>query len=143
MTIGKKLEMLISYRGLNQRKLAELLGRSQALVSNWTKGTNLPRLPELATVADALRVPVDYLVRDDDERMPNEVDAEMEVRRLSGLIGWAGVYERAVMYVQTAPAAGEQPGPPMVTSFESNLRPRPPEPEAKPEQPRRRGSKPA
>jgi predicted transcriptional regulator len=55
------------YRGLSQRALAAKVGIDPSMVARWEAGRNLPRLPELRRLAEALGLSVDTLIAGMDE----------------------------------------------------------------------------
>ena len=56
------------YRGLSQRALAAKVGIDQSMVARWEAGRNLPRLPELRRLGEALGISVDTLIAGMDDR---------------------------------------------------------------------------
>jgi transcriptional regulator with XRE-family HTH domain len=96
MDIGRKIELMLAFRGVSQPKLAAKLEMSQATVSNWVTGKSLPRLPELEAIARELRTTADYLVRRDDERTPEQLEHELKVREIAAWIGWEEAWKRLV-----------------------------------------------
>lgn len=58
--------MAIYDSGLSQAKLAEAVGVSQNTISNWKRGTYLPRHQHLTSLAEHLGVSVSSLTGEDD-----------------------------------------------------------------------------
>lgn len=58
--IGYRITIAREDAGLNQKELAEILGISQATLSNYEKGKRRVYLPQLQKIADALGKPLDY-----------------------------------------------------------------------------------
>jgi transcriptional regulator with XRE-family HTH domain len=56
-----RLRTLRRERGLSQRQLAELVGCETMLISRYERGTGLPKMETLVTLAHALRVSLDEL----------------------------------------------------------------------------------
>jgi DNA-binding transcriptional regulator YiaG len=50
------------HRKLTQKALADRVGVDQSLVARWERRANMPRLPELRRLCDALRVSADALI---------------------------------------------------------------------------------
>lgn len=95
-SVGERIAFYRRRRGLTQRVLADLVGRSEDWVSKIERGEReLRRLDVLAAVARALRVTVGdllgqpVLLEDDDtgsDDVPAVRDALMSPRRLSGVL---------------------------------------------------------
>src|SRR5688500_1707745 len=96
MEIGDRLSKLMAYRGVSQAQLAARLEKSQATVSNWATGKGYPKLKELRALARELRTTISYLVDDEDERTPAEMEWEMDVRKIVDAIGWQEAYHRLI-----------------------------------------------
>ena len=58
---NNKIEELRTEKGLSQRELAKALGTSQANVSRWEKGLNLPSILECWKIADFFDVSIDVI----------------------------------------------------------------------------------
>jgi transcriptional regulator with XRE-family HTH domain len=48
---------------LTQEDLGQMIGESRIVISHWETGPNAPRVDSLPTLADALQVTIDELVR--------------------------------------------------------------------------------
>lgn len=64
---GRRLRQLGLLRGLNQRELAALLGRSEGQVSRWLNGKVLPDFDSLRQISEALDVSGHWLLTGDGE----------------------------------------------------------------------------
>lgn len=62
MTTGEKIRSIRKEKGLTQKALGELLNVTQATVGQYETNTNPPKLETLKNIADALKVPVAYLI---------------------------------------------------------------------------------
>ena len=60
-------------RDLNNKWLADKLGKDQATVSKWVTNTTQPSLQVLLDIAAALEVPVQELVRQEEYNQEKEV----------------------------------------------------------------------
>lgn len=58
--IGYRITIAREEAGMNQKDLAEILGISQATLSNYEKGKRRVYLPQLQKIADALGKPLQY-----------------------------------------------------------------------------------
>ena len=58
---NNKISELRKSHNLSQRKLAMLIGTSQANLSRWEQGLNEPSIVECWKIADYFEVSIDYL----------------------------------------------------------------------------------
>lgn len=58
-----RIRIVLAERDLSNKWLADKLGKDQATVSKWVTNTTQPSLQVLLEIADALKVPVQELVR--------------------------------------------------------------------------------
>lgn len=58
-----RLKVVLAERNLNNKWLAEQVGKDPATVSKWVTNTTQPSLEALIAIANALEVPVQDLVR--------------------------------------------------------------------------------
>ncbi len=74
MSLGKRVKQLRKKKGINQKQLADASGITQATISR-LESDQVKRLlsDALTPLADALSVPVDYLVGRTDELSPEDV----------------------------------------------------------------------
>ncbi len=70
MGYSEKLQKLCALKGLDQSDLAELVGVSKSSMSRILSGLQEPKLRLAHELARALGVPLDYLVDDDQEELP-------------------------------------------------------------------------
>lgn len=64
MEIGEKIRKERIDIGLTQQELGDRLGVSQAMIGQYENGTRKPKLETLAKIADALKIPLNYLLTD-------------------------------------------------------------------------------
>jgi transcriptional regulator with XRE-family HTH domain len=77
----EKLERARAARGVPQAELSRRLGSlgldaGKAQMSRWFSGAAVPDVAELAAIADALGVSIDYLVDDDQDKPPAGLSPE-------------------------------------------------------------------
>ena len=58
-----RIRIVLAERDLNNKWLADKLGKDQATVSKWVTNTTQPSLEALIAIANALEVPIQDLVR--------------------------------------------------------------------------------
>ncbi|HPF44059.1 MAG TPA: helix-turn-helix domain-containing protein [Syntrophomonadaceae bacterium] len=61
--IGYRIQIAREEAGLNQKELSEVLGISQASLSNYEKGKRRVYYPQLQKIADSLNKPLDYFMQ--------------------------------------------------------------------------------
>ena len=67
--IGERLKELRLKKGLTQRVVAENMGVSKPIMSQYESGQRLPSIPKLIRLADYFNVSLDYLCgRTEEER---------------------------------------------------------------------------
>ena len=59
---GSRLQAIRQQRGLTQKKLAEEIGKSVQAVSSYERNTQVPPIEVMISIADVLRVSLDFLV---------------------------------------------------------------------------------
>jgi transcriptional regulator with XRE-family HTH domain len=89
-TMFEKIAELAFQRKLTQAKLERITGLAENRISKWKGGQGEPGISEVVRIADALHVPVAYLVDDRLEAIPSpdiraEERAVIEALRTSGL----------------------------------------------------------
>lgn len=67
MNIAKKLQTLRKSKGISQEELAETLSVSRQAVGKWENGQALPELDKLILLSNLFKVPIDRLIRDEEE----------------------------------------------------------------------------
>ena len=67
MTWQKKVKELMKNQGVNQKKLSQLSGITEASISRYLKGERTARLDIIINFAKALNVTTEYLLNDDEE----------------------------------------------------------------------------
>lgn len=77
--IGRKLRLLIAHKGINQRQLAEILGVSQVIVSEWVKNKKMPSVIIFKKIAEYFNTSIDLLL----EEMDLEQDPVKTVKDLT------------------------------------------------------------
>ena len=58
-----RIKIVLAEHDLNNKWLADKLGKDQATISKWVTNTTQPSLEALIAIANALEVPVQVLVR--------------------------------------------------------------------------------
>ena len=61
-----RIRVVLAERDLNNKWLSDKLGKDPATVSKWVTNTTQPSLEALIAIANALEVPVQELVRQDE-----------------------------------------------------------------------------
>ena len=61
-----RIRIVLAEHDLNNQWLADKLGKDQATISKWDTNTTQPSLEALIAIANALEVPVQELVRQED-----------------------------------------------------------------------------
>lgn len=79
MEFNERLELALSKRNINQRKLSEYTGISVSSISDYIRGKNQPKYDKLKLIAESLNVSEDYLLGDTDHMEENP--------HVEGLIG--------------------------------------------------------
>ena len=67
MTWQEKVKQLMNNQGINQKKLSQLSGITEASISRYLKGERAARLDIIINFAKALNVTTEYLLYDDEE----------------------------------------------------------------------------
>ena len=72
--IAKNISVLLEHSGKTQADLADFMGVSQATVSNWCKGTKLPRMDKIDRICEYFNVNRSDLMEDDSryQSIPSE-----------------------------------------------------------------------
>ena len=67
MTWQEKVKQLMKNQGINQKRLSQLSGITEASISRYLKGERTARLDIIINFAKALNVTTEYLLNDDEE----------------------------------------------------------------------------
>lgn len=67
MTWQEKVKQLMNNQGINQKKLSQLSGITEASISRYLKNERTARLDIIINFAKALNVTTEYLLNDDEE----------------------------------------------------------------------------
>ena len=90
--ISERIKSLRIARGLTQQEVADRIGFSSGVVSQWETGTRIPRPDSLIQLAEMFNVTVSYLVGDDEEGAMDDLDdlrrVEKGVNRLLSSMGY-------------------------------------------------------
>ena len=78
MTFGAKVKLCRTIRGLTQEEFADKLGLTKQVVSLYEKNERIPKVPAAAKIADALGVPLIYLIKQSVELRRWEYDDILE-----------------------------------------------------------------
>lgn len=88
--LGERLQNLRKERRLSQKEVADALGISAAVVSNYESGERTPSLENLLSLADFYRCSTDYLLGKDKQIPTATIDVSMlteeQVRLLQAFI---------------------------------------------------------
>lgn len=112
MEFATKLRMLARQNRYSQEDLAEQVGVSQSLMSNWMNGKQVPDLRESLRLADLLGVDLRYLADDAMDEPPPPLLSEDE-RAIVVLYRSLEIDEVEAMRRLTKPAPDWKPGTPM------------------------------
>lgn len=63
-----RIRVVLAERDLNNKWLADKLGKDQATISKWVTNTTQPSLETLIAIANVLEVPIQELVRQEEYR---------------------------------------------------------------------------
>ena len=85
--LSEKLYKLRKNSGLSQEQLAEKLSVSRQAISKWESGTAVPESEKLVTISNYFGVSVDYLLKDEEEKV-NGTDNSVEekTKMIAGII---------------------------------------------------------
>ena len=85
--LSEKLYKLRKNSGLSQEQLAEKLNVSRQAISKWESGTAVPESEKLVTISNYFGVSVDYLLKDEEEKL-NGTDNSVEekTKMIAGII---------------------------------------------------------
>lgn len=97
-TIGEKIRTVRKDASLTQTQLAELMGTTQQAVYLYERGENSPKIDTVAKIAEALKVPVEYLLSTESDcahhwvsvkvRLPELDEDEPFARCIVNVIRW-------------------------------------------------------
>ena len=65
MNTGKKIKIILTFRGLSQKELGEACGIHEVAIRKYELGKNIPKPEQLRKIAEALNVNVNSLVEFD------------------------------------------------------------------------------
>ena len=75
-----RIRIVLAEHDLNNKWLADKLGKDQATISKWVTNTTQPSLEALIAIANALEVPVQELVRQEEFDQEKQVEMTYEAR---------------------------------------------------------------
>lgn len=85
--LSEKLYKLRKNSGLSQEQLAEKLNVSRQAISKWESGTAVPESEKLVTISNYFGVSVDYLLKDEEEKViGTDSSVEEKPKRIAGII---------------------------------------------------------
>ena len=97
-SIGEKIRTVRKDAGLTQTQLAERMGTTQHAVYMYERGENSPRIDTVVKIAEALKVPVEYLLSTESDcthhwvsvkvRLPELDEDEPFARCIVNVIRW-------------------------------------------------------
>ena len=67
MTIGERIKIVRKEKGITQRELGDRLGISDVGIAQWEKGKRNPKADTVKRIADALEVPVEFILGESDD----------------------------------------------------------------------------
>ena len=87
MSFGKKLHQLRRAAYMSRADLAASIGISREIIRDWEEGRELPLTETASRIAEALKIPVDWLLSESDRlRRPGWLE-RVQVRELPHLDG--------------------------------------------------------
>jgi len=106
MEMREKLADLRKKKGLTQLELAEELQVSRQAVSKWEVGAAVPSREKLNCLAKLYGVPLEYLLREDDQepekQEPPREEGKPEGRGMKLLLAWMTVLTLGMMFLCAA-----------------------------------------
>ena len=85
--LSEKLYRLRKNSGLSQEQLAEKLNVSRQAISKWESGTAVPESEKLVTISNYFGVSVDYLLKDEEEKViGTDSSVEEKPKMIAGII---------------------------------------------------------
>ena len=75
-----RIRIVLAELDLNNKWLADKLGKDQATISKWGTNTTQPSLEAFIAIANALEVPVQELVRQEEFNQEKSVEMTYEAR---------------------------------------------------------------
>jgi len=85
--LSEKLYKLRKNSGLSQEQLAEKLNVSRQAISKWESGTAVPESEKLVTISNYFGVSVDYLLKDEEEKViGTDSSVEEKPKMIAGII---------------------------------------------------------
>ena len=85
--LSEKLYKLRKNSGLSQEQLAEKLNVSRQAISKWESGTAVPESEKLVTISNYFGVSVDYLLKDEEEKLiGTDSSVEEKPKMIAGII---------------------------------------------------------
>lgn len=85
MTVGERIRAARRAKGMTQKELAEKMGTSYVVISQWENGKRNPKLSTLEEIAKALEVPVLALIGPMDSALNQEIEALENEKELEGI----------------------------------------------------------
>ncbi len=91
--IAKNIIQLRQKARMTQSDLAQRLNYSDKAISKWERGESVPDVTVLAAIAELFGVPLDYLIREDHEKVPERPARDKDrdhrvITTLSVLLVW-------------------------------------------------------
>lgn len=85
--LSEKIYKLRKNSGLSQEQLAEKLNVSRQAISKWESGTAVPESEKLVTISNYFGVSVDYLLKDEEEKViGTDSNVEEKPKMIVGII---------------------------------------------------------
>lgn len=103
MAFAKKLDFLMSERQLNQKQLAEAIGKSKSAVSQYLSGQAVPRKTVIEKIAEALDCTVEWLLDNEEAVSDNVGVRNVTVAQCAQILGKSQQFVRVGLQQGTAP----------------------------------------
>ncbi|MFZ5642036.1 MAG: helix-turn-helix domain-containing protein [Bacillota bacterium] len=87
-SIGKQLQLAREEAGYSQEQLASKIGCSQSTLSNYEKGKRRIYLAQLETIAEVLKRPVEFFLRNTDNSVAHSIPDDTGGRRVQPQEQW-------------------------------------------------------
>lgn len=79
MIVGENIRKCRKKQGLTQKELAEKLGVSYTVISQYERGIRYPKLETIKKIVDALNIPIKDIIDDDMLEIEKELSDERKV----------------------------------------------------------------
>lgn len=111
-SIGEKIRTVRKDAGLTQTQLAERMGTTQQAVYMYERGENSPRIDTVVKIAEALKVPVEYLLSTESDCTHHWVSVKVRLPELDEDEPFARCIVNVIRGVRAGQALGTSRNPP-------------------------------